>query len=124
MELIGPGDTEELSHFLVEKPFAYTVGLDPFTVENELRDGPFAHMADDFLCRPGVGLDINFGIGNLVLFKEPFSFAAIAAPRSGIDQNMHPSIIPTAKTRAYSTLVTTRSPATSHFPRERVGTGF
>jgi hypothetical protein len=100
MELIGPGHTEELGHFLVEKPFAGTVRLNPFTVEDELWDSPFAHMPDDFLCRPGVGLDINFGIGNLVLFKEPFSFAAIAAPRSGIHQNMHPSIIST--TTAFS----------------------
>jgi len=96
MELTGPGHAEKLGHFLVEKPLAGTVRLNPFTVQDELRDSPFAHMADDFLCRPGVGLDINFGIGDLVLFKEPFSFAAIAAPRSGIDQNMHPPIISTA----------------------------
>ena len=87
---------EELGHFLVEKAFAYAVGLDPFSVEDELRDSPFAHMPDNFLCRPGAGFDIDLGIGDLVLFKETFSFAAIAAPRSGIDQNLHPSIISTA----------------------------
>jgi hypothetical protein len=31
-----------------------------------------------------------------VFFKEAFGFAAIAAPRSGIDQHMHPFIISTA----------------------------
>ena len=79
---------------------ACTVRLDPFAIDDELRDGPFANMLDDFLCRPWAGFYINFCIGNLVLFKEPFSFAAIAAPRSGIHQNMHPFIIPTAATFA------------------------
>jgi hypothetical protein len=96
MELISPGHTEKFGHFLVEKPFAHAVGLDPFTVEDELRDGPFAYMPDHFLCRPRAGLDINLGVSDLMLFKEPFSFAAIAAPRSGIDQNLHLSIISTA----------------------------
>jgi hypothetical protein len=31
-----------------------------------------------------------------VLFKEAFSFAAIPAPRRGIDQDLHPAIISTA----------------------------
>jgi hypothetical protein len=31
-----------------------------------------------------------------VLLQEPFGFTAIAAPGSGIDQHMHPLIIPTA----------------------------
>jgi hypothetical protein len=102
MERVRPGHAEELGHFLVEKPFTDTVGLDPLPIEDELRDGPFAHMPDDFLCRPRVGLDINFGISNLVLLKEPFGFAAIAAPRSGIHQNLHPYIISTATTVAQS----------------------
>jgi hypothetical protein len=90
MELVGAADAKQLGHFLVEKAMACAVRLDPFAIEDELRDGPFAHLADNFLCGAGAGFDINFGIGNLVLFEEAFGFAAIAAPRSGIDQNMHP----------------------------------
>jgi hypothetical protein len=30
-----------------------------------------------------------------VLFEEALGFAAVAAPRSGIDQNLHPPIIST-----------------------------
>lgn len=80
----------------MEKSAAWTVRLYPFAIDDELRNGPLAYLSDNFLRGAGVGLDINLGIGNLVLFKEPFSFAAIAAPRSGIHQNMHLSIISTA----------------------------
>jgi hypothetical protein len=100
MELVGPGHAEEIGHLPVKETMACTVRLNPFAVDDELRDGPFAYLPDDFLCRPRASLDINLCIGNLVLFKEPFSFAAIAAPRSGIHQNMHPSIISTARTLA------------------------
>jgi hypothetical protein len=100
MELVGLGYAEEIGHFPVKKAVACTVRLDPFAVDNELRDGPFAYLPDDFLCRPRAGLDINFGVGDLVLLEKPFGFAAIAAPVSGIHQNMHPSIISTARTFA------------------------
>jgi hypothetical protein len=100
MELAGPRHAEEIGHLLVKKAMACAVRLDPFAVDDELGDGPFAHMSDDFLCRPRAGLDINFGVGDLVLFEEPFGFAAIAAPHSGIHQNLHPSIISTAMTIA------------------------
>jgi hypothetical protein len=93
MELVGPSHAKEFGHFLVEKAMSCTVRLDPLAVEDELRNGPLSDMPDNFLRGAGAGLDINLGVGNLVLFKEPFGFAAIAAPRSGIHQNMHPSII-------------------------------
>ena len=57
-----------------------TVRLDPFSIENELRDGPLAHMPNHFLGRARSALDVNFGVRDLVLLKEPFGFAAIAAP--------------------------------------------
>jgi hypothetical protein len=87
---------EEVGHLLVEKAVARAVRLNPFAVDDELRNRPFANVLDDFLSRSGGALNIDLGIRNLVLFKESFGLAAIAAPRSGINQNLHPPIIPTA----------------------------
>jgi hypothetical protein len=88
--------SEKLGHFVVQKALAGTVRLDPLAVEDELRNGTFAYVADDLLGGAGNTLNINLGVGNLVLFKEAFGFPAIAAPGSGIDQHMHPLIISTA----------------------------
>jgi hypothetical protein len=96
MEPAGAVDAKKFRHFLVEKAMACAVGLNPFAIEDELRTGPLAHLPDHFLRGSGAGLDIDFGISDLVLFKEAFGFAAIAAPRRGIDQHMHPYIIATA----------------------------
>ncbi len=96
MEPAGAVDAKKFRHFLVEEAMARAVGLNPFAIEDELGNGPFSHLPDHFLRSPGAGLDIDLGIGDLMLFKEAFGFAAIAAPRSGINQHMHPSIISTA----------------------------
>jgi hypothetical protein len=80
----------------VKEALARTVGLDPFAVEYELRDRSLAHIPDDLIRGARAGLDIDFGEGNLVLLQEPFGFAAISAPGSGIDQHMHLLIISTA----------------------------
>ena len=60
--------TEEFGHLLVKKAVAWTVRLDPFAVDDELRNRPFANVLEDFLSRPGGALDIDLGIGNLVFF--------------------------------------------------------
>jgi hypothetical protein len=98
--LVGTTHPKELFHFLVEKSTAGAVGLYPFAIDNELGDSPFAYVLDNLLRGARAGLDIDLGVGNLVLIKKPFGLAAIAAPRSGIHQNMHPSIIPTANNYA------------------------
>jgi hypothetical protein len=87
---------EKIGHLLVKKAVACAVRLDPFAVKDELGNGPFAYMLDDFLSRPRGSLNINFRVSDLVLFKEPFGLAAIPAPRSGIHQNMHSRMISTA----------------------------
>src|SRR5271170_815432 len=79
----------------MEKSPAWTVRLYPLAVDHELRDGPFAYVPDDFLRCAGAGFDINLGVSNRVLLEKTFGLAAIAAPRSGIYQNVHLSIIPT-----------------------------
>ena len=77
----------------MQKALAGTVGLDPLAVEDELRNGSLAYLADDLLGGAWNTFNIDLGVGNLVFLKETFGFAAIAAPGSGIDQQMHPLII-------------------------------
>jgi hypothetical protein len=73
---------------------AWTIGLNPFAIDYELRDGSLAHVPDQLFCGPGGGLDIDLAIGDLVLVEKSFGLAAVAAPCSGINQHMHSFIIP------------------------------
>jgi hypothetical protein len=77
----------------MQKALPGTIRLDPFSVQHELRDGPFAYMPHNFLCGPRGVFDVDLGVGNLMPIEEPFGFAAIAAPRSGINQQFHLVII-------------------------------
>jgi hypothetical protein len=88
-------ELEELSHLAVEKALARPVRLDPFAVDDELWDGSLAYVLDYFVSGSGAGLDIDLGVGDAVLLKKALSFAAIAAPSRGIDQNLHPLMIST-----------------------------
>jgi hypothetical protein len=60
-------DSEALRHFFVEKAFARIVGLDPFSVDHELRDGPPARSLDNFFRGAGSFFDVNLGEWNVVL---------------------------------------------------------
>jgi hypothetical protein len=73
--------------------------LNPFPIDDELRDGSFAHVPDHLFCGPWGGLDIDLAIGDLVFIEESFGLAAVAAPCSGINQHMHPPIIPWGRGR-------------------------
>lgn len=85
----------------MEKSAAWTIRLYPLAIDDELGYGPFADVPDYFLRGAGAALDINFGVSNRVLLEKPLGFAAIAAPRSGIHQDLHPSIISTATAFPY-----------------------
>src|SRR5271168_3720490 len=84
--------SEELAHLVVQEAFAWTIGLNPFAIDDELRDGSFAHVPDNLFCGPWGGLDIDLAIGDLVFIEESFGLATVAAPCSGINQYMHPPI--------------------------------
>jgi hypothetical protein len=45
--------SEQFPHLLIEEAFAATVGLNPFAVEDELRDGALAGLPDDFFGGAG-----------------------------------------------------------------------
>jgi len=74
------GDAEELSHFLVQEAAAGTVGLNPFAVEDELRDGALADLGDDLVGGAGGALDVDLGEGDGVAGEKTLGLAAVAAP--------------------------------------------
>src|SRR5581483_4369580 len=82
-------DTEQLGHLLVFKAQAWNIRLDPLIVEHELRDGAFAGLADYFLSRTRRLFNVDFLVGNIVLGEPALSHAAVATPRSGIDDQFH-----------------------------------
>src|SRR6202041_2398833 len=77
----------------VEETFAGSVGLDPFAIDDELRDSAFAGALDDFVHGAGGGFDIDVFIGNVVLGEKAFGLAAVGAPGGGIDGEFHGLIL-------------------------------
>jgi len=88
-KLLRLPDTEALRHFFVQEAFADPVGLDPFAVDHELRDGPLAGALDDFLGGSGRLFDIDVLEREVVPLQEALGFAAIGTPKGGIDDDLH-----------------------------------
>lgn len=87
------GYTEEVFHLFVEEASAGTIRLDPFAVENELRDGTLAGVRDDLVGGAGCGFDVDVCVWNCVLGEEALGFGAVAAPGDGVDSKCHTSIL-------------------------------
>jgi hypothetical protein len=76
----GAPDSEQLAHLFVQEALARTIGLNPFAIDYELRDGSFAHVLDDLFRGSRGGLDIDLGVRDLVFIEESFSLTTVAAP--------------------------------------------
>lgn len=81
-------DAEQLSHFLVSKPASGDVGLNPFSVQDKLRNGAFAGPLDYFFGRARNRFDVDFFVGNLVFCQPALCGVAVPAPWSGIDSQV------------------------------------
>jgi hypothetical protein len=73
-------DAEEFGHLFVQEALAGLVGLDPFAVDNELRDGTLAYVRLDRVGRTGRAFDVDFGVWDVVGVEEALGFSAVAAP--------------------------------------------
>jgi len=79
---------------IVEEAATGFVRLEPFAVDDELGDGTLANMAN-YLGRGGrIGIYIDFGVFNPVIFEKLLGRPAISAPRGGVDLNLHWVILP------------------------------
>ena len=76
----GAPDSEQLAHLFVQEALAWTIGLNPFAIDHELRDGSFAYVLDDLFRGSWGGLDIDLGVRDLVFIEESFSLTTVAAP--------------------------------------------
>ena len=88
-----PLHAEERGHFFVEEAAARAVGLDPFAVEDELRDGTFADVGEDLFGGAGSGLNVDLSVGDGVLCEEALGSAAVAAPGGRVEDQIHSSIL-------------------------------
>jgi hypothetical protein len=76
-----------------EQAAAGGVGLEPFAVDDQLRDGALADVANDFIGGGGVGVDVDFGVLDTVGVEKLFGCAAISAPVGCINLDLHPVIV-------------------------------
>ena len=81
--------TEEGGHLFVEEAAAGTVGLDPFSVEDELGNSALAYVFEYLVGGAGGLLDVDLVEGDVVLGEETLGFAAVAAPGGGINGKFH-----------------------------------
>ena len=84
---------KEGRHFVVEEAMAGTVGLDPFSVDDELRDGTLANVGDDLFGGAGRALDVDLCVSDGVPGEEALGLAAVAAPGCGVNEKFHESIL-------------------------------
>jgi len=82
-------NAQQYAHFFIEESFAGKVRLHPPAVDHELRNRAFADVLQEFIGSPRGTFDIDFLKGNVVLFQKILGFAAIAAPKGGIDGQIH-----------------------------------
>ncbi len=75
--------------FIEKQASTRTVGLKPLTVNDHLRDGALANVADKIVGRCGVVVDVDFGIGKIVHVEKLFGGSAVATPGGGVDGNLH-----------------------------------
>jgi hypothetical protein len=66
----------------VKEALSWFVRLDPFSIEDKLRDRALASVGNDLLCGAWRLFDIDFGVRNCVLVEKTLRLAAIAAPVS------------------------------------------
>jgi hypothetical protein len=82
---LGFANAQPLGHLVVEKSFAWDVGLNPLAVDYELRNGPLAGAFNDLIDRAGGSFDVNLFVDNIVFGKKALGLAAIGAPGGGVD---------------------------------------
>lgn len=86
-------DVEALVELVVEQAAAGRVGLEPLAIDDELRDGALADVAEDFVGGGVVCVNIDLGVFDAVGFKKLLGGAAVAAPRGGVNQHLHDAIV-------------------------------
>ena len=69
-------------HFIVQKAFAWPIGLHPFTIDDELWDSALSRPPDNFFGGARRAFNIDFFVVDVVALQEAPGFAAVSAPES------------------------------------------
>ena len=77
----------------IEKSLTGTVGLDPFTVNDELWDSALSNLPDQLFRSTRRGGNVDLFIGDVVLVQEALGFAAVWAPENRINNKLHNPIL-------------------------------
>src|SRR5579864_138376 len=78
-------DAKQLCHLPILESFSGYVGLHPFSVDHELRNGPLARALDHFFGSAWSFFNIDLIVGNVILSEPALCDMAIPAPGSSID---------------------------------------
>ena len=76
----GARNPEALVELVEEQAAARRVGLEPLAVDDQLRNGALADVANDFGRGGRIGVDVDLGVGNAVGVEKLLGSAAVAAP--------------------------------------------
>jgi hypothetical protein len=82
-------DAQAFGHLVVEKALAWTVGLDPFTVNDELGDRAQTGVFDYLLSGAGSSFNVDVLERNIVFMQKALGHAAVRTPKGGIDSQFH-----------------------------------
>lgn len=77
----------------MQKALTGAIRLNPFAVEDKLRDSAFADVPKNLIGSAWNLLDVDLGVGNRMFVQKTFSLAAITAPYSGVDLQIHNLIL-------------------------------
>jgi len=89
-------DSQPLRHLVVQEALAGPVRLDPFSVNDKLRDRATPRVANHFLGCPRRGLDIDFFVWDAMFREKALSLTAFGAPERGVYRQFHSIILTTA----------------------------
>ena len=107
----------------MQEAFPGSIGLDPFSIQNELWDRALAGVGNDLRCSAWGGFDVDFGVGDGVLAEETLGLTAIAAPVGGIDKKFHVLIVADSRRPGKGGEEYTGDVRASSASAERSGTG-
>ncbi len=88
-----PGHAQSLGHLFIQESSARPIRLHPLAVDHKLRNRPLADIPYQFCGSTRRRLNVNLPISNVVSLQKALGFPAVAAPRRGVEEQLHPTIL-------------------------------
>jgi len=91
---LGAGNVQALVKLVKEQTAPWSIGLKPYAVDHQLRDGPLANVAQHLGRRGGFKIDINLGVFDAVRVEKLLGLPAVPAPVARVNLHLHTTILP------------------------------